>query len=318
MSSYVGFGFLQNPKPTLKYYNIPYFCGLQKNDPKTCFLTTTMEKIKSFFQEIWLFISSGLFLSNFAKMLGIALVLFFMMTWWLRCYTDHGESVQVDDFTGMHLSDASSKGKNKGFRFEVIDSAWRQGDPSGMIINQTPRALSRVKEGRKIYVTVTGEPKSVFLPPFDESSYDFEQYGRRLEIRHGIKVKVKKRVYDRKQAENSILHLFYKDRKVTDADVKKGFKVQEGSTVEFVITERRTNEMNIPKLVCLDYDAADFLVSSYNLNIGKVFEDATVTDVVSAYVYKQEPEFSEDETIRMGTQINIWVTQDLPADCGEE
>lgn len=274
-----------------------------------------MDKIKSFFKEIWLFLSSGLFLTTFAKMIGIAILLFFMTTWWLRCYTDHGESVQVDDFTGMHISDASSKGKIKGFRFEVIDSAWRQGDPSGLIINQTPKPLSRVKEGRKIYVTVTGEPKSVFLPLFEESSYDFEQYSRRLEIRHGIKVKVKERVYDRKQAENSIIHLFYKDKKVTDKDVKKGFKVQEGSTIEFVITERRTSSIDVPDLVCMDYDAANFLISSYNLNMGKIIEDATITDANSAYVYKQEPAYSPDLTVRLGSQVNIWITQDLPADC---
>ena len=274
-----------------------------------------MDRLKSFFREIWLFISSGMFLGTAAKMLVIAVLLFFMTNWWLRCYTDHGESVQVDDFTGMHLSDARRKGKNKSFRFEVIDSAWTKDKPSGLIINQTPKALSRVKEGRMIYVTVTGEPKTILLPLFSESSYDFEQYSRRLEIRHSISCKIKERVYDRKQAENSILYLYYDGEKVDENDVKKGFKVQEGSTLEFVITERRTNEMNVPNLICMGYEAADFLVSSYNLNIGQIFEDASVIDRDKAFVYKQEPPYEEGATIRMGTQINVWLTQELPEDC---
>ena len=97
--------------------------------------------------------------------------------------------------------------------------------------------------------------------------------------------------------------------------MKKGIKVKEGSTIEFVITERRTNEMNIPDLVCLGYQAADFLVSSYNLNIGVVTEDATVVDRSQAYVYKQEPSYEADGMIRMGALINIWLTQDPPVDC---
>ncbi len=274
-----------------------------------------MDKIKSILKEVWLFVSGGFFLANFAKMLGLLILLFLMTNWWLRCYTNHGESVQVDDFTGMHLSDAERKGKNKGFRFEVIDSAWMEGKPSGLIVNQHPEPLSRVKEGRKIYVTVTGNPKMILLPLLSESSYDFEQYSRRLEIRHGIKSKIRERVYDRRQAENSILHLFYNGKKITDNDIRKGFKVQEGAILEFVITERKTNEMNIPNLVCMGYDAADFLVSSYNLNIGQVFEDATVVDRNTAYVYKQDPRFEEGGIINMGAQINIWLTQDLPADC---
>lgn len=274
-----------------------------------------MDKIKSFFLEIWLFISSGMFLGAMAKMLGIAVLLFFMTNWWLRCYTDHGESVQVDDFTGMYLTDAKRKGKNKNFRFEVIDSAWMEGKPSGLIINHSPKALSRVKEGRMIYVTVTGKPKTILLPMFSESSYDFEQYSKRLEIRHGIKAKIRERIYDRRQAENSILYLYYNGEKVEDNDVKKGFKVQEGSTLEFVITERRTNEMEVPNLVCMGFEAADFLASSYNLNIGQIFEDATVMNQNKAFVYKQEPVFENGATIRMGSQINIWLTQDLPADC---
>lgn len=248
-------------------------------------------------------------------MLGILFVLFLMTTFWLKCYTDHGESVQVDDFTGMHLSDANKKGDRKSFRFEVIDSAWVQGKPSGMIINQNPKALSRVKEGRMIYVTVTGKPKTILLPSFAEFSYDFEQYSRLLEIRHGIKSQIKERVFDRKQAENTILYLYHDGKKVDEEQVKKGVKVQEGSSLEFVITEKRTNQTNIPDLVCKDFDAADFLVSSYNLNIGNVFEDASVTDRSNAYVYKQEPAFADDKIIRMGAQINIWLTQDFPADC---
>ncbi len=274
-----------------------------------------MDKLKSFLKEVWWFVSSGFFLGNFAKMAGLAVLLFLILNWWLSCFTNHGESVQVDDFTWIHLADAKKKGSGKDFRFEVIDSAWVEGKPSGLIINQIPKPLSRVKEGRMIYVTVTGEPKMVFLPSLAESSYDYEEYSRRLRLRHGVTSTIKERVYDSKQAENIIKYFYHDGKKITDNDVKKGYKIQEGSELEFVITERRTNQMNIPNLVCMGYEEADFLVSTHNLNIGQIFEDATVIEVDKAYVYKQEPAFEDGGFIKMGAQINIWLTQDLPRDC---
>jgi D-alanine-D-alanine ligase len=247
-------------------------------------------------------------------MLAVVAVLFFVSTWWMRCYTNHGESVQVDDFTGMKLADAKKKGEDKDFRFEIMDSVWREGMPSGIIILQDPKPLSRVKEGRKIYVNVTGDPKPEILPQFSVSSYDFEQYKSKLEKR-GIKVKEKEKVFDAKQAENTILYFYHDGRKVTEAQVKSGYQVMPGDLLEFVVTERRSNLVEIPDLVCMDFSTAEFLVSTFNLNIGMVNDDGTVTDQNSAYVYRQEPAYSPSQMVQMGGQITVWLTQDLPPGC---
>lgn len=274
-----------------------------------------MQKLSAYLREIWLFISSRIFISNFLKMLALVVVLLLMSNWWLRCYTNHGESVQVDDFTGMQLKDAKKKGKSKDFKFEVIDSSWAAGQPGGIILNQNPKALSRVKEGRKIYLTVTTwNAEMVELPPFSDYSYDFDQYKSRLK-RWDIEAKEKERVYDRRQAENTILHFFYNGKKVTEAEVKQGYKVPRGSKLEFVITERKSRNMLIPDLVCMTFDAADFLVGSSNLNIGEVTEDESVTDRNSAYVYRQEPEYDPDRTLQMGALVNVWLTQYPPEGC---
>ncbi len=274
-----------------------------------------MQKLGAYLREIRLFLSSRIFLSNFFKILGLIVVLLLMSNWWLRCYTHHGESVQVDDFTGMKMKDAKKKGKSKDFNFEVIDSSWAAGQPGGIILNQNPKPLSRVKEGRKIYLTVTTwNAEMVELPLFSNYSYDFDRYKARLK-RWDIEVKEKERVYDRRQAANTIKHFFYNGEKVTETEVKQGFRVPRGSKLEFVITERQSRNMLIPDLVCMTYDAADFLVGSSNLNIGKVTEDESVTDINSAYVYRQEPEYDPDRTIQMGGLVNVWLTQFPPEGC---
>ena len=174
--------------------------------------------------------------------------------------------------------------------------------------------MARVKEGRKIYVTVTGESAPVRLPIWSQSSYDFDRYSNKV-ARLGVKCRVKERVFDNRQAANTILYLFYDGKKVTEQQVKNGFDVMMGSTLEFVVTERLSNEMEIPQLRCMTFDAAEFLVSSSNLNIGEVFEDESVTDRNTAYVYQQEPAFATGQTIQMGAQISLWLTQTLPDGC---
>lgn len=272
----------------------------------------------SYLREIWLFLSSRIFLSNFLKMMAVIVGIFLMTNWWMRCYTDHGESVQVDDFTGLHMDDAVKRGQRKGFQFEVIDSGWVAGKPGGLIISQTPKPLSRVKEGRKIYLNVTKyEAEMVRLPEFSNYAYEHDEYAKRLELLD-IKVKEPEKVYDKRQAPGTILHFEYEGKKVTEADVKRGFEIPKGSTVKFTVTDRLSNKVEIPNLICKNFDAADFLVGTYNLNLGEINEDATVTDRYSAYVYKQDPPFDPEATYQMGTQVNIWLTQDLPDGCDDQ
>jgi D-alanine-D-alanine ligase len=271
--------------------------------------------MQGIFEEIRLFLTSAFFLRNFAKMVAVVGGLLLLTTWWMRCYTQHGESVQVDDFTGMRLEDALEKGSDKDFRFEIMDSVWKEGTPSGIIILQNPKPLSRVKEGRKIYVTVTGQAEPELLPKFAESSYDFDRYRLKIEKR-GIKVREKERIFDARQAENTILYFYHNGRKVTEGMVNSGYYVVPGDVLEFVVTEQQSNVVEIPDLVCMDYAAAEFLVSTSNLNIGTVTPDGTVVDPATAFIYRQEPPFVPATTIPMGTQISIWLTQELPSDCG--
>ena len=76
-----------------------------------------------------------------------------------------------------------------------------------------------------------------------------------------------------------------------------------------------SNEVEIPDLVCMDYPAAEFLLSTANLNIGLVTEDETVTDPSIAYVAKQDPPFVPGVMVPMGTQVQLWLTQFPPEDC---
>jgi len=273
-----------------------------------------MENLKAFAKEVGLFLTSRIFLKNFAMILGVLVGFALFSNWFLGCYTNHGESVQVDDFTGMELSDAERQASDKDFEFVILDSVFQEGKPAGIILTQIPKPLSRVKEGRKIYVTITGEPKPYRLPEFKQFSYEYERYKNKIAT-EGIKSKEKERVYDRKQAEGSILYFYHKGEKVTEREVKNGYYVLPGDMLEFVVTQQLSNELQVPDLVCMSFSATEFLISSSNLILGSVNEEGTISDQSSAYISRQEP--AAGQPIQMGGQITVWITQDLPPTCGD-
>ncbi len=82
-------------------------------------------------------------------------VIVFLTLRWLNSSTHHGEFVEVPDFAKMSVLDMRKGIEDAGLRYEVLDSANYNPDyPRFSIIEQDPKAGSKVKEDRKIYFTV--------------------------------------------------------------------------------------------------------------------------------------------------------------------
>lgn len=91
--------------------------------------------------------------------LGLALlaviILVFLLLRWLNSTTNHGEFVEVPDFSKMSVMDMRKAVEEADLRYEVLDSAnYNPNYPRFSIIEQDPPAGNKVKENRKIYFTV--------------------------------------------------------------------------------------------------------------------------------------------------------------------
>ncbi|RMF23322.1 MAG: PASTA domain-containing protein [Bacteroidetes bacterium] len=274
--------------------------------------------MKRWAQELRLFLTSGLFLKNFAGMVGTVLFLFLMTNWWLRCYTRHGEALELTDFVGMKLERARQVAKRHHFTLVVNDSIWMEGQPPGVILSQVPKAGQYVKEYRKVYVTITKQqPDLVRLPLLKESSYDYNIYSKNLN-RKNIRTRIRERVFDNKQAENTILFLYHEGKKITEQDIAEGYEVPMGSVLEFVVTERTSQMVELPDLLCMTFDEAQFLLTASDLEIGLIHDDDTVYDRTNAYVWKQVPSFEPGRMVERGTRVELFLTQVRPGACPEE
>ncbi len=264
-------------------------------------------------REIWAFLSSPVFLKNLGMMVGAALLLLFLTSRWLRCYTRHGESMPVPDFAGLSLEEAQSAAADNEMELIVRDSIWVENQPGGIVLEQEPEPASLVKRNRKVYVRISRSTADEVALPQLTGSYDFDQYRRKL-ARHQVKLEVKEKVYHPQYAENTILHLFYNGQKITENDLKKKqIKVPKGSTVYAVITRRTADSVNTPDMVCSTLSEAQFMLSAANLSAGEIIKDPSVSDAENAFVWKQEP--PANTPIKPGNSVKIYLTQNPPAKC---
>ena len=96
---------------------------------------------------------------TFLIQLGLALVAVFLFCFlalqWLKSTTNHGEFVEVPDFSKMSVMEMRKVAEEVGLRYEVLDSTNYNPDyPRFSILEQNPPAGSKVKDNRKIYFTV--------------------------------------------------------------------------------------------------------------------------------------------------------------------
>ncbi|WP_299129896.1 PASTA domain-containing protein [uncultured Winogradskyella sp.] len=99
------------------------------------------------------FLTSKTFFKHLALAVIAIVVLSFIMLKWLNITTNHGEFVVVPDLKGKSLKTAKIELNDLDLEFKLKDSAnFNPNYPKFAIIEQEPKAGSKVKENRKIYL----------------------------------------------------------------------------------------------------------------------------------------------------------------------
>lgn len=91
---------------------------------------------------------------------------------WLDSYTHHGESYAVPNVCGMQLEDAKQLLRDNHMDLEIIDYKYKKGAAENEVVEQNPVAGFKVKEGRKIMLTMSSSNKPMAIVPsvIDNSS----------------------------------------------------------------------------------------------------------------------------------------------------
>lgn len=154
-----------------------------------------------------------LFTKAFLKQLGIAviaiIVFCFLLLWWLKFSTNHGQQIEVPDLAKMTLEQAEETLDDLDLRYVIMDTTnYNPNFEYKAVIEQIPKAGKFVKENRKIYISlnrsgypmitipsVTGKTKRQAEPALKAVGFEIGKISYRkyiakdevLELRHGGK-----------------------------------------------------------------------------------------------------------------------------------
>jgi beta-lactam-binding protein with PASTA domain len=253
--------------------------------------------LKKYFNKVLLY--------NVLIAIGILIVVLFAVQSGLRSYTRHGESIAVPDLRGMSLEKVKQTLLAKNLEFKIMDSVYDVSKPPLAVVDQNPKANSKVKEGRTIYVSInaTNAPTTELPDLVGRSSLKYakmqlESYG----------LKVGEVIYRPDPHFNAVIGVEIKGRPVT-----KSTKVAKGTVVDLVLGNGLGgSKVSVPYLIGLRFDEAEAKMKGLSLNIGAIIASAEVTDTAGAIVYKQVPAYGNSKTIRMGEPIDLFLARELP------
>jgi eukaryotic-like serine/threonine-protein kinase len=249
----------------------------------------------------------------FASFLLLMLLLIYV---WLRFYTNHGQKIPMVNITGKTLKEASNIISKNSFQLIVIDSVFMVGKQGGLILDQNPKPNAEVKEGRKIYISITKHDPDKILVSELPLLYgnDFVQKSIELKQR-GIMTSIKAKKYDSGDP-NHILEVYYNDQLIIDNNViRKDVKIDKGSTLEFVVSDKAGGEINIPDLICSSVAEIEFLLQESNLEIGEITTKGNIPDTAAAFILDQDPKFDGISKIPMKSKINLTIIANKPTKC---
>lgn len=244
-------------------------------------------------------------LLNILLALVIIVVLLLLVQLSLKSYTRHGESVDVPDLKGVSFEKAVKLLDDKNLEWQIIDSIFDSNKPPLSVVDQNPKSGSKVKYGRTIYITInaTNAPTTELPDLIGRSSFKYAKM--QLE---SFGLKVGEPIYRPDPHFNSVIGM-----EVNGVPVDKKTRVAKGTTITLVLGDGiGGSSIQIPYLIGLRFDEAEFKLKGYSLNVGALVVKDGVSDTSGAVVYKQVPAFGLGKTIRIGEPIDLFIAKELP------
>lgn len=223
----------------------------------------------------------------------------------LNVVTKHNQELTVPDFTNMSVEDATSLAAEAGMRIEVTDSVFVKRMQKGAVYRQNPAPGSKVKDGRRIVLTINAvNAKKLTMPNL--IGYSMRQAKAELLSRGLVLGKL---IYVQDIATNNVLRQLYKNK-----EIEPGTQIESESVIDLVVgLNNLDNRTYVPDVYGLKNNRAVETVQDHSLNVKSLRFDTTVRDyddTLNAVVYRQMPEPSDSISVGMGEEVVLYLTTD--------
>lgn len=221
----------------------------------------------------------------------------------LNMVTQHGNEIVVPDFSNMTLTEAEDAALQAGMRVEVTDSVFVKRMKRGAVYRQNPEPGARVKEGRRVVLTINAvNAKKVTMP--DLVGLSMRQAMAELLSRGLV---LRKLIYVQDMATNNVLRQLMGNR-----EVEPGTMIDSESEIDLVVgLNSLDNVTYVPDVSGLKNMSAVDAIHSHSLNVKSLKFDESVKDYddsLNAMVYRQVPEPSDSIKVNMGDEVVLYLT----------
>lgn len=261
------------------------------------------------FKRIIRTISQHFLLRNIILAFCLILVLLYLVNLMLNISTRHNEKYIVPDLNGKRIEQVADLIKEADLELIVIDSLYVIGAEPGSILDQSPKAGSGVKSGRKVFLTINSmNPRSEIIPYV--TGYSLRQAKNMLEIKG---FEIEKLIYKNDMATNNVIGQSFNGKEITRGSTLKA-TLGEGITLTVGVAKGSNNETPlplVPRVVGLTLREAKSRLWEIGLNVGEIIYDEKLSqaELSSAKVYKQVPD--QQNRTDFGSRITMYMSTDL-------
>lgn len=227
--------------------------------------------------------------------------IFLGLSQWLKAYTNHGEALSLPDFRGLTLEEVEELATEKNLRFEVVDSVYTPRGQPGSVIEQNPPPEFKVKEGRRIFLTIKKTTREKVTL---SALRDLSLFQARADIA-SLGLRVDSLVHKPSEFHDLVLNVRYQGK-----EVFAGEKIPKGDNLTLVVGKQADEKAEVPNLITLKLDDARNMALNQAMNLGAVLYDEsirTVQDSLNARVWRQVPAVGSDP-VPLGSAIDVYLT----------
>lgn len=239
------------------------------------------------------FIKSKQFFKNLGIITAVFFVILIIAFVGMNFYTRHGKEYIMPEIEGSLMEDIDQIEEMDMFKVIVLDSIYTPGEHAGKIISQDPKAESKIKKGRKIYVVVTSSiGENIPMPNCKDQS-----------VRSAVNqltnagLRVGKFIFNIGDFNNVVVGQRYRGK-----PIEEGSDIQRGEEIDLIVEMNQEKySTTMPNIIGLTEPEAEKKLWEAALNVGKkTFEGKK--DIVHSRVVSFSPNTT---SVSKGSTITI-------------
>ncbi len=229
-------------------------------------------------------------------MLGVSLVVLIVAFQIIRIYARQGQEYELPDMVGHNVAELLADNPIE-LDVVVMDSIFRPGQEGGLILTQDPKGGTKVKKGRKLYITMTAyTPEDAVLP---------ELVG--LTVRQAVSelsaagLQAGKLKFVEDPYKNNVIEQTCKGK-----TVYAGQQIERGSMIDLLVgLGDGSGRSVVPFVLGRTSDRARRDILSASLNVGHEHFGG-VKNRSTAVVVRQDPDYTGVSKYTYGTSVELW------------